>query len=443
MLFSKKILSSQFKIVQLKKFLKLKPQYGANESGVIRNSLSEPRYIRITDIDEFGLLNDSIGVSASRIEDKYVLNDKDILFARSGATVGKAYLHNANLQGYKCFFAGYMIRFVINSELVLPEYVFYYTQLPTYANWVRYIQRAAGQPNINAEEYKSLLVPFPPKVVQQEVVNIYNAAYKQKQAKEAEAKELLASIDDYLLAELGITLPEQDNSLQKRIFITNFSKLTGSRFDAYFYQEKFEYIYSVLSNGIFPCSTLLKESKLITSGATPLSGGDAYVLSGNGIPFIRSGEISNISFNECIYIKPEIHNTMLKSSRLKPGDLLIAIVGATIGEIGVYCSEREANINQAIALVRFKESINSTFIMEFIRSSFGQFILDRMKRPVARANINLDEIGTLPIPLPPLEKQYEIAEHIRKIRQKAKQLQQDGACILADAKIRVEQMILG
>jgi type I restriction enzyme S subunit len=443
MLFSKKILSSQFKIVQLKKFLKLKPQYGANESGVIRNSLSEPRYIRITDIDEFGLLNDSIGVSASRIEDKYVLNDKDILFARSGATVGKAYLHNANLQGYKCFFAGYMIRFVINSELVLPEYVFYYTQLPTYANWVRYIQRAAGQPNINAEEYKSLLVPFPPKVVQQEVVNIYNAAYKQKQAKEAEAKELLASIDDYLLAELGITLPEQDNSLQKRIFITNFSKLTGSRFDAYFYQEKFEYIYSVLSNGIFPCSTLLKESKLITSGATPLSGGDAYVLSGNGIPFIRSGEISNISFNECIYIKPEIHNTMLKSSRLKPGDLLIAIVGATIGEIGVYCSEREANINQAIALVRFKESINSTFIMEFIRSSFGQFILDRMKRPVARANINLDEIGTLPIPLPPLEKQYEIAERIRTIRQKAKQLQDDGASILADAKIQVEQMILG
>jgi restriction endonuclease S subunit len=187
----------------------------------------------------------------------------------------------------------------------------------------------------------------------------------------------------------------------------------------------------------------LKESKLITSGATPLSGGDAYVLSGNGIPFIRSGEISNISFNECIYIKPEIHNTMLKSSRLKPGDLLIAIVGATIGEIGVYCSEREANINQAIALVRFKESINSTFIMEFIRSSFGQFILDRMKRPVARANINLDEIGTLPIPLPPLEKQYEIAERIRTIRQKAKQLQDDGASILADAKIQVEQMILG
>jgi type I restriction enzyme S subunit len=66
-----------------------------------------------------------------------------------------------------------------------------------------------------------------------------------------------------------------------------------------------------------------------------------------------------------------------------------------------------------------------------------------MKRPVARANINLDEIGTLPIPLPPLEKQYEIAEHIRTIRQKAKQLQQDGACILADAKIQVEQMILG
>lgn len=297
--------------------------------------------------------------------------------------------------------------------------------------------------NLNINIVKQTKIPVPPLETQKIIVGILDDGQQQKQAKEAEAKELLASIDDYLLAELGITLAEQDNSLQKRIFTTNFSQLTGSRFDAYFYQEKFEYIYSVLSNGIFHCSTLLKESKLITSGATPLSGGDAYVSSGNGIPFIRSGEISNISFNECIYIKPEIHNTMLKSSKLKLGDLLIAIVGATIGEIGVYYSEREANINQAIALVRFKESINSTFIMEFIRSSFGQFILDRMKRPVARANINLDEIGTLPIPVPPLEKQQEIAEYIRSIRQKAKQLQEDGANILADAKMRVEQMILG
>ncbi len=48
--------------------------------------------------------------------------------------------------------------------------------------------------------------------------------------------------------------------------------------------------------------------------------------------------------------------------------------------------------------------------MEFLRSSFGQFILDRIKRPVARANINLDEIGSMPIPLPPLAKQKEIAD---------------------------------
>lgn len=112
----------------------------------------------------------------------------------------------------------------------------------------------------------------------------------------------------------------------------------------------------------------------------------------------------------------------MKSSQVKKEDLLIAIVGATIGQVGIYLDEREANTNQAIALVRLKSGINVQYIKELIKSSIGQLSLNRLKRPVARANINLEEISTIKIPLPPLAKQQEIADHITALRHQAAQL---------------------
>jgi restriction endonuclease S subunit len=133
---------------------------------------------------------------------------------------------------------------------------------------------------------------------------------------------------------------------------------------------------------------------------------------------------------------------MLKSSQLKNGDLLIAIVGATIGEVGIYNYDRDANINQAIALVRLNNDVLPVFAKDFFKSSIGSFILDRAKRPVARANINLDEIGILPIPVPPLEKQKEIAEHITGIRQQAQQLKDKTKELLKKASEEIEEILL-
>ena len=73
----------------------------------------------------------------------------------------------------------------------------------------------------------------------------------------------------------------------------------------------------------------------------------------------------------------------------------------------------------------------------------GQLSLNRLKRPVARANINLDEISQIKVILPPLQKQQEIVNHISSIRQQAKALQEEGQAILEQAKKEVEHMILG
>mgnify|MGYP002765504081 CR=1 FL=1 len=444
-LYNRKVQDSLYPKVKLKDVLVCKPQYGASEPGVPRSSIKEPRYIRITDIDENGLIShDELGATAKIIENKYILCENDILIARSGATVGKAYIHKPAL--YDCFFAGYLIRFIINTDKALPEYIFTYTQLNAYKEWVNAIQRPSGQPNINSEEYQSLEIPLPNIERQQVIVDVIKSAYLQKKQKESEAQKLLDSIDAYILNELGITIPEIKTDLKSRMFLVNRSELE-TRFDPYYSQGYFKEAFSALYRGNYPIYSIKSLSKLITSGITPKSGGEAYTDDKEtGIPFIRSGNIDingDFDFEDLLYIKPEIHETVMKSSQVYKNDLMIAIVGATIGQVGIFLDEREANINQAIALVRLKEGNNIQYIKELIKSRVGQLSLNRLKRPVARANINLEEISTIKIPLPPLAKQQEIANHIYSIRQQAKQLQEEGKTILENAKKEVEQMIIG
>ena len=248
-----------------------------------------------------------------------------------------------------------------------------------------------------------------------------------------------------MLEELGITLPESKTNFGSRFFLVSRSTL-DKRWDPYYSQVYFRDAFKAVESGNYPVVNLKSISELITSGVTPKSGGEAYTEDRiNGVPFIRSSNISidgELNYDDLLYLKPRVHETVMSSSKLRMNDLLIAIVGATIGQVGIYLSDEEANINQAIALVRLKKGYNIQFVKELIKSSIGQLSLNRLKRPVARANINLEEIGTIKIVLPPLDKQNEIASHIFEIRQKAKALQEEGKAILEEAKRKVETMII-
>ncbi len=137
-------------------------EYGA---GVASKSYDPtlPRYVRITDITENGkLTNDAVSPGGSPVDwESYSLKPGDILFARSGATVGKTYLHRES--NGRCVFAGYLIRFRTRRERLLPEFLFEFTRTAAYRSWVEVRQRVVAQPNINARQYGyELFVPCPP-----------------------------------------------------------------------------------------------------------------------------------------------------------------------------------------------------------------------------------------------------------------------------------------
>ena len=199
---------------------------------------------------------------------------------------------------------------------------------------------------------------------------------------------------------------------KNKVFLIKRSNLEG-RCDPHFYKSIFIKNKKKLEQ--VGCTKLLHQSLSIFSGITPKSGGDAYCNPSRGIPFIRSGnflEHGNINFSELLYIKPEIHNDVMRNSKIKQNDLLIAIVGATIGKVGIYKDKRDANINQAIAAVRLKPSLKPEFVRAFLHTSIGQKAIDRIKRPVARANINLEEVGSLDIPDFPISKQNKIIQEM-------------------------------
>ena len=164
-----------WKQTTLKEVAKGKLSYGSGASAVEYDG--ETRYIRITDITDNGELSED-RKSPSVVDEKYLLHDGDILFARSGATVGKTFLYRST--DGRGIYAGYLIRIIPNQDMVLPQYVFNYTKTDYYASFVRDCQRAVAQPNINAQEYGNLMICVPPIELQEQFTRFVEQTDKSK-----------------------------------------------------------------------------------------------------------------------------------------------------------------------------------------------------------------------------------------------------------------------
>lgn len=171
------------------------PQYGANEKAINGNKNEDYRYIRITDIMDNGVLGKD-WKTAEHIQDQYILKDGDLLFARSGATVGKAFLYK-DIFG-KALYAGYLVRFRFDTKQILPSYVYAITYSSQYQEWVNENKGRTAQPNINAQQYSSLIIPFPSKEIQKKIVKEFDEIDKFISLSKQQIEKLEMDIDSLL-----------------------------------------------------------------------------------------------------------------------------------------------------------------------------------------------------------------------------------------------------
>ena len=146
-------------------------EYGMNAAATSFDG--EHKYIRITDIDDAAhtyISSDPVSPSGV-LEEKYRVRENDILFARTGASVGKSYLYRKN--DGDLFFAGFLIRIHVKDG-VDSGYVFLNTLTGEYNKWVLLESARSGQPGINAEQYRRYHFKLPSFKTQRYIAEIAN-----------------------------------------------------------------------------------------------------------------------------------------------------------------------------------------------------------------------------------------------------------------------------
>ncbi len=150
------------------------PSYGINAPAV-PSEPTLPTYLRITDINQDGRLNGDTRVSvAAPGSDAYKLAAGDLVFARTGASVGKSYLYST--ADGELVFAGFLIKVQPDPRVVLPAFLAQYCRSHMYWTWVQTTSMRSGQPGINGQEYASLPLRLPPIEEQQAIVEALSGA---------------------------------------------------------------------------------------------------------------------------------------------------------------------------------------------------------------------------------------------------------------------------
>ena len=424
-------INTRYPLVSLGSLLAEPPMYGANEIAVDGDPQIDVRYIRITDIDDHGNLRDEDWKTVEKVDEKYALDRNDLLFARSGATAGKAFIHKR--EDSEAIFAGYLIRFRFDETRINPFFVFYYTLLSRYRFWVQVIQRPSGQPNINSKEFKAFEIPLPPPNIQNHIVTIIRAAYDQKKRKEQEADVLLDSIDDYVLKELGIEMPAVE---ERKYFRVYAGETTGRRIDPRFHQSKHREVIHMLESGkysIMPLSSLITDLK---------NGVEIRTYSNHGYRYLRVSDLgkNGIENHDPRYVDvKEIPDRV----RLTNNSFLISRSGS-LGLVSVIEDKiRNTVLGSDIFKVELDtESIQPRYLEAFFRSRIGQTLIFQLNSGSIIPRLDQPAVKSLRVVVPPFEVQEKIAEEAVRRQSQAAKLRQEANAIVEQAKERVERILL-
>ena len=192
----------------------------------------------------------------------------------------------------------------------------------------------------------------------------------------------------------------------------------------------------------WPLTTLHKVSSLITKGASPKWQGISYVEDETQTLFVTSENVREgyLKFENKKFVEDSI-NIKQKRSCLKYGDIIINIVGASIGRAAVYQEKYKANINQAVCLVRLYENISSSYVCYYLNSPAALTYYFENKAETARANLSLTDINNITLPLPTLPEQREIVRILDDLLGREQRIREAADAVVAHIE-RMKKAIL-
>jgi type I restriction enzyme S subunit len=393
-------------------------------------STDDVKYIRITDFDDDGIPLGHEFVTAEVIEEDARLQHNDVLFARSGATAGKTYIHNKEIG--PAVFAGYCIRFKFDAQRVLPKFVYYYTKTTRYQAWVRSIQRPAGQPNINKEEFKAFIIPVPDTDIQAKLVSELEVARSTTKNKLAQSDDLLDGFDNFILDALGLTAPSQE---KRMCFAVRLGQIDGAlNAERYAGLRLAQPIQGTVVNKVAE----ILETKIAPSKVAPNANWD----------WIRIDDLENhpLTIDKMrTAIGSEIDGTFFEVSE---NDILLARLGPTIQNAKfVLCpqTKRRTVASGEFLVLRCRGGWNPAAVLWVLRTKLLRNLMYSKARggTPSRYRLHRDDLAAMPFPEMNSHKQNALIEEINRRILRVQHLRAEAVAEWTAAKTRFEQQLLG
>ena len=347
-------------------------EYGLNAAATEYDGVH--KYIRITDIDDVSHMFLKSNLTTPKIDfqdadtEMYKLKEGDILFARTGASVGKTYLYDIN--DGDLYFAGFLIRGHVNPSNN-AKFVYQNTLTENYDLFIKITSQRSGQPGVNSKEYAEFKLYIPSKEEQEKISLV------------------LTDFDNLIILHQRKleSLKLKKKALLQKLFPKNGEQFPELRFPGF--TDAWE-------------QRKLGEVVKSYSGGTPTASNKEYY--GGDIPFIRSAEI-NSDMTELYITQKGLDNSSAKM--VEKGTILYAMYGATSGEVGI--SKINGAINQAI-LAMIPSGYNSKIIAQYLRKNKESIIGKYLQG--GQGNLSANIILDLSIELPGIEESNQIANFL-------------------------------
>lgn len=314
-------------------------------------SESKYRYLRITDISDNGTLlsDDPKSVSCPECE-KCILQENDIVFARTGNSTGRAFFYEPKYG--ELVYAGFLIKFHLDDTKVTPKYMKYYTISQTYRNWVNNGPTGSTRGNMSEGDFADMSVFLPSRKQQDAIVNLFSPFDEKidnNNAIAAELEGMAKDLYDYWFVQFDF--PDENGKPYK----SSGGKMVWN-------DELKREIPEGWENGI------VSDLGTVVTGGTPSTGcAEYFAKSKSGHAWATPKDLSNLNGRYFYHGEADITDAGLKNSagNIMPKGSVLFTTRAPIGYIAI--TANEACTNQGFKSIIPAKKFGTEFVFQTLK----------------------------------------------------------------------------
>ena len=281
--------------------------------------------------------------------------------------------------------------------------------------------------SLNTEQLMDLSIPLPPLPEQRKIVAELDAAYAAKRAADEKATKLLASIDDMVLNELGIAnLPKPDSSLSARMFIVSAKEVLNGRLDPIAYQLMRRQFYKNVREGTYE-AVRLGEVVDVDRCQTDSLDGLTYV------------GLENINGSDGTYSPTGEKESISTAVLFRKGEILFPKLRPYLNKVWLADFDGAAS-TEFFPLI--PNGVTPEYLIAYLRLTQVAKVMTLLMTGNTLPRVQLGDVMSLPVPIPPRSVQDRIASTASSIRAEARKLKADATAALEAAKKKIEERIL-